>query len=234
MSQSLLVVEDDRFLQENLLSLLRSEGYDVMGVSYGEEAIKSLEARPVDLVVLDLGLPDMDGITACRRIRGKWHVPILMLTARTDPLDKVMGLEMGADDYLTKPFDAKELIARVRAHLRRSKQYGSPVEGTSNANVFTLGALKVDFGRREVLVNDRVVELTSKEYEVVAYLAQNCDRAISRDQLFQTVWGYDMDFSTNSLDVHVYRIRKKLEENPEKPQYFHTLRGYGYKLSLEA
>ena len=158
-----------------------------------------------------------------------------MLTARTDPADKVMGLEMGADDYLTKPFDAKEFIARVRAHLRRSKQYATANDESEVAeHVFNLGSLKVDFNRREVSVDDRVIVLTSKEFDVIAYLAQNCDRAISRDQLFQTVWGFDLDFSTNSLDVHVYRLRKKIEKNPDTPQFIHTLRGYGYKLSLDA
>jgi DNA-binding response OmpR family regulator len=224
MSHRILVVEDDRFLQENVVSLLLAEGYEVTGVAFGTEAIKALEEKPVDLVVLDLGLPDMDGITACRRIRSKWKLPIIMLTARTDPMDKVLGLETGADDYLTKPFNAQELIARVRAQLRRNKEY--------SGDGFDLGDLKVDYGRREVSVRGKLLDLTSKEYEVIAYLSQNSGRALSREQIFEHVWGYELDFTTNSLDVHMYRIRKKLEVDPESPKYLHTLRGYGYKLGL--
>ncbi len=233
MSLKILVVEDDRFLQENLVGLLQAEGYDVIGVTFGAEALDSLETRPPDLVLLDLGLPDMDGITLCRRIRMKWTMPILTLTARTDPMEKVIGLETGADDYLTKPFNASELVARVRAQLRRNKEYRSGQIAPLDEPTFRIGDLRVDFDRREVTLGDKLLELTSKEFDVIAYLARNSGRALSRDQIFQQVWGYDLDFSTNSLDVHMYRIRKKLERDPEKPRYLHTLRGYGYKLSLE-
>lgn len=231
MSTSILVVEDDRFLQENLLKLLQAEGYRAKGVASGEDALESLAQETPDMVVLDLGLPVMDGLTTCRRIRKQWHMPILMLTARTDAMDKVMGLETGADDYLTKPFEPMEFIARVRAQLRRLQDYqATPVK--ESTNVFELGNVKIDFDRREVIVAGRVLELTSREYEVLAYLAHNCDRAISREQLFETVWGFELDFSTNSLDVHIYRLRKKLEDAPENPKYLHTIRGYGYKLAL--
>jgi two-component system alkaline phosphatase synthesis response regulator PhoP len=160
-------------------------------------------------------------------------MPILALTARTDPMEKVVGLETGADDYLTKPFNPKELVARVRAQLRRSKEYRAAAPTLAEEPCFELGLLRVDFDRREVSIGTRPLELTSKEYEVIAYLARNSGRALSRDQIFQEVWGYEMDFSTNSLDVHMYRIRKKIEPDPEHPRYLHTLRGYGYKLSLE-
>lgn len=233
MSTSILVVEDDRFLQDNLLKLLRAEGYTADGVASGEEALQKLEEAPTELVVLDLGLPGMDGLTTCRRIRMRWHMPVLMLTARTDAMDKVLGLETGADDYLTKPFDAIEFVARVRAQLRRAKDYQA---GTTKAatDALELGGLSVDFGKRCVAVDGEVLDLTSREFEIIGYLAKNCDRAISRDQLFEQVWGYEMDFNTNSLDVYMYRIRKKIEKNPDKPLYLHTLRGYGYKLGLEA
>lgn len=234
MNASILVVEDDRFLQDNLIKLLRAEGYTADGVASGEEALERLESAPTELVVLDLGLPGMDGLTTCRRIRMRWHMPVLMLTARTDAMDKVLGLETGADDYLTKPFDAIEFVARVRAQLRRAKDYQASSNKQSSTDSLQLGALVVDFDKRCVTVDGELLELTSREFEIVGYLAKNCDRAISRDQLFEQVWGYEMDFNTNSLDVYMYRIRKKIEKNPDKPVYLHTLRGYGYKLSLEA
>lgn len=231
MTTTILCVEDDRFLLENLLKLLHAEGYAAEGVASGEEALETLSRAETDMVVLDLGLPGMDGLTTCRRIRKQWNMPILMLTARTDAMDKVMGLETGADDYLTKPFEPMEFIARVRAQIRRKLNYQSaPAKEVSRA--FELGRIKIDFDRREVHAGGRLLDLTSREYEVLAYLASNCDRAISRDQLFQHVWGFDLDFSTNSLDVHIYRIRKKIEEEPESPKYLHTIRGYGYKLAL--
>ena len=212
---------------------MRAEGYVADGVASGEEALQRLEEGPTELVVLDLGLPGMDGLTTCRRIRMRWHMPVLMLTARTDAMDKVLGLETGADDYLTKPFDAIEFVARVRAQLRRSKDYQAPAAKTQSEGL-DLGGLHVDFTKRSVAVDGETLDLTSREFEIIGYLAKNCDRAISRDQLFEQVWGYEMDFNTNSLDVYMYRIRKKIEKNPDKPVYLHTLRGYGYKLSLEA
>lgn len=231
MNARILVVEDDRFLQQNLVRLLMAEDYEVIGVASGEEALTRLEASTAELVVLDLGLPGMDGLTTCRRIRKKWNMPVLMLTAKTDAMDKVLGLETGADDYLTKPFEAIEFIARVRAQLRRQTNYQEPVAKESQ-KTFELGKIKVDQDRRIVTVQGKTIDLTSREYEMLVYLAANCDRAVSREQLFEQVWGYEMDFSTNSLDVHIYRLRKKLEANPEKPEYLHTIRGFGYKLSF--
>lgn len=228
--ERILVVDDDQFLQENVVSLLRAEGYIVDGVTLGSEALTALGQVGYDLIILDLGLPDMDGIAACRRIRVHWTTPILMLTARTDALDKVMGLETGADDYLTKPFNAHELVARVRAQLRRSNRYKS--QAPAETSKFVLGEICVDYDRREVKVGERTLDLTSKEYEIVVYLTRNEGRALSREQIFEHVWGYEMEYSTNSLDVHMYRLRRKIEENQEKPRYLHTLRGYGYKLSL--
>ncbi len=232
MTASILVVEDDRFLQQNLLKLLRAEGYEAEGVVSGEDALERLEQLSPDLVVLDLGLPGMDGLATCRRLRARWHMPILMLTARSESMEKVLGLETGADDYLTKPFEAMEFVARVRAQIRRVKDYQAPPQSAPSVPPFELAELRIDFDKREVMIDGKVSDLTAREYEILAYLAHNRDRAISRDQLFQHVWGYEMDFSTNSLDVHVYRIRKKLEANPDNPKFLHTMRGYGYKLTL--
>jgi two-component system, OmpR family, response regulator VicR len=226
-----LVVEDDRFLQGNLVKILASQGYQATGVASGEEALSYLERNEVDMVVLDLGLPGMDGISTCRRLRASWRMPVLMLTARTDAMDKVLGLEVGADDYLTKPFESIEFVARVRAQLRRVQDYQ---KSESESEIYVLGELAIDFNKREASMAGLALDLSSREFELLAYLAKNQDRAISRDQIFETVWGYEMDFNTNSLDVYVYRLRKKLEADPDHPKYLHTLRGYGYKLALTA
>lgn len=230
MNANILVIDDDLFFQKGILRLLESEGYSCSGVTSGEDALAKLGEKPTDLVILDLTLPGMDGITTCRRIRKAHRMPILMLTGRSDSTDKVLGLETGADDYLTKPFEAIELIARVRAQLRRTQEYRQEAE--RKGKVFELGDLQVNYDRRTAVIRGVKMDLTAREYELLAYLAENCDRAISREQLFERVWGYDLDFSTNSLDVHIYRIRKKLEQKISQPEYLHTVRGYGFKLSL--
>ncbi len=227
MNAKVLVVEDDRFLQGSLRKLLSAEGYDVAAVSSGEEALLHISENPVDMVVLDLGLPGIDGVSTCRRLRAKWHMPVLMLTARTDAMDKVLGLEVGADDYLTKPFEAAEFVARVRAQLRRHREYQASAPKVEQLQV---GTLLIDFERRDVLVEGQPAELTNREFELVAYLARNLDRAVSRDSLFEQIWGYDMDFNTNSLDVYMYRIRKKIEADVNNPKHLLTMRGYGYKM----
>lgn len=227
MGSKVLLVEDDRFLQDNVRRLLESEGYAVSGVASGEEAIVRLEREAVDLVVLDLGLPGIDGLTTCRRIRSKWLMPVIMLTARSDAMDKVVGLEVGADDYLTKPFEGTELVARVRAQLRRQQQYDAIQVQQEKLQI---GELEVDFQKRTVNVRGEPAHLTNREFEIVRYLAKNLGRAISRDMLFETVWGYELDFNTNSLDVYIYRIRKKIEEDPNNPIYLQTMRGFGYRL----
>lgn len=222
-----LVVDDDRFLLENLRKLLEREGYSVEAVPTGEEALAAMNRDQSDLIVLDLGLPGIDGITTCRRLRSKWHTPVIMLTSKGDAIDKVIGLEVGADDYLTKPFEPSELVARVRAQLRRNHEYKAEVE---QEDAIRVGDLVVDFERRDVVVAGKPVDLTNREFELVAYLSKNLNRAISRDQLFETVWGYDLDFNSNSLDVYIYRIRQRIEDDPAKPKYLQTMRGFGYKM----
>lgn len=222
-----LVVDDDRFLLENLRKLLEREGYLVEAVPTGEEALSSMARDPSDLIVLDIGLPGIDGLTTCRRLRGKYHTPVIMLTSRGDSIDKVIGLEVGADDYLTKPFEPNELVARIRAQLRRNQEY---VGDITKDDAMYIGELTIDFERRDVLVGGNPADLTNREFELVAYLAKNLNRAISRDQLFETVWGYDLDFNSNSLDVYIYRIRKRIEQDPGRPKYLQTMRGFGYKM----
>jgi two-component system response regulator VicR len=227
MSAKVLVVDDDPFLLQNLEVLLTREGYAVRCASSGEEALSLLNDDASDLVVLDLGLPGIDGMTTCRRLRARWHMPVLMLTARTDAMDKVVGLEVGADDYLTKPFEPSEFVARVRAQLRRQMEYQ---QSKAERKTLTLGRIEVDFERRHIRVAGEIADLTNREFEIVCHLAQNLGRAISRESLFEALWGYEMDFNSNSLDVLIYRIRKKLEEDPNHPKHLLTLRGFGYKL----
>jgi two-component system alkaline phosphatase synthesis response regulator PhoP len=214
-------------LLKNVQTLLENQGYAVTTASNGKEALEAAKLEPPDMVVLDINLPDMDGLTVCRQLRSKWAFPILMLTARTDAMDKVLGLELGADDYLTKPFEPIELIARVRAQIRRSQEYG---QSSSEKEIIQVGTLKIDREARTVWVGDRPIELTKKEYILITHLADNAGRAISRESLFEQVWEYEIEFGSNSLDVHIYRLRKKIESDPDSPQLIHTVKGFGYKL----
>lgn len=225
MAGRLLVVDDDLFLLDNLKRLLESQGFEVRTATTGEDGLKAIVEEAPDLLILDLGLPGIDGISLCRRIRAKWRFPVLMLTARTDAMDKVIGLEVGADDYLTKPFEPSELVARVRAHLRRSSEYTD--EGVEGSRI-VIGKLIIDKESRDAFVGTTASNLTTKEFELLAYLGANVGRALSREVLFEHVWGYDIEFSSNSLDVFVYRLRQKLPEGVGS--YIQTVRGYGYKI----
>ena len=229
MPDQLLIVDDDRYLLENLKRLLQREGYGVRTATSGEEALELVATEPCDLMILDLGLPGVDGLSTCRRIRGKHNFPVIMLTARSDAMDKVIGLEVGADDYLTKPFEPIELLARVRAHLRRSKDY-QKTDDSGESNI-TVGDLVVDFEKRDVFLSGKPAELTTREFELVAHLARSAGKVVPRESLFERVWGYDMAFNSNSLEVYVYRIRKKIEDDPNAPRYMKTVRGFGYSLS---
>ncbi len=229
-SPRILVIDDDRFLLEQLKRLLELDGNVVRTVTSGEEGLSALESNAFDLVILDLGLPGIDGVSTCRRMRAQWHMPILMLTARTDAMDKVIGLEVGADDYLTKPFEAPEFMARVRAQLRRQREYQGGRKKIEPKKEIVVGDLAIDIEQREATFLGKLLELTHKEFEILLYLAENLGRAIGREQLFEHIWGYEMAFNSNSLDVYVYRVRKKLDNGPENPDYIQTLRGFGYKM----
>ncbi len=223
MTHEVLIVDDDRFLVNGLRKLLMQHRYSVRVAHGAEEGVQAALEKAPDMLILDLNLPDGDGVSVCRRLREEHRFPILMLTSRSDALSKVIGLEVGADDYLAKPFDANELLARVRAQLRRSQEYQSrPVIPTK-----TFGPLEIDFEARRVNVNGQPVDLTSMEYLILTYLASNAGRAISCEQLFTAVWGYDMDTSSNTLNVLIYRLRRKLEA-AGSGQVVHTIRGYGF------
>jgi DNA-binding response OmpR family regulator len=228
--KKLLIIDDDPFLRQQISDLLRLNDYQVSAVGNAEKGLLALKQEAPDLIILDLGLPDIDGTTFARIVRTQSRVPILMLTARSNASDKVLGFEIGADDYLTKPFEPSELVARVRAILRRSAPYN---ESTTKQKLIEFGNLAVDTETRKVSIANRKLNLTSREYELFEYLAKNKDRALSREQIFEQVWGYDIEFSSNTLDVMVYRLRTKIMEFGG-PEIIQTLRGFGYSVSMPA
>jgi two-component system response regulator MprA len=214
-----LVVEDDVAIADVLRRALRQEGHEVQSAEDGVEALELAESFVPDLVILDLGLPKLDGVEVCRRLRAESDAPILILTARTDTDDRVEGLDSGADDYLVKPFERKELLARMRALLRRR-----PPRGTASLAV---GDLRLNPDTREVYRDDRPVELTNREFELLEYLMRNERLVVSRERLLEEVWGYDPMAMTNTIDVFISNLRRKLEAGGE-PRLLHTKRGAGY------
>jgi len=227
----LLLVEDDERISDPLIRVLRSEGFVVEHVDGGLSAIDSVaEARP-DLVLLDLMLPGMDGVEVCKALRrDKVYTPILMLTARTSELDRVLGLEIGADDYLTKPFSIRELVARVNAILRRAGDYQLQAEA-DEIGPLECGDLRIDANRRQVLRSGREVELTAREFDLLHFFARHPGRVFSRTQLLDQVWGYNHAGYEHTVNSHINRLRVKIETDPASPQYILTVWGVGYKFS---
>lgn len=223
----ILLIDDDRYIQQSVKELLESNRYSVGLASTAEEGYSKIFEAPPSLLILDIHLPGEDGVSFCRRIRSKHKMPILMLTSKNEVFDKVLGLEVGADDYLTKPFDPRELLARVRALLRREDEYQAA--GLENEDVFELEGLELDSDRWQVKLNGVKVELTATEFRLLEYMFKNIGRVLSRDQIFDQVWGYDEPFNQNSLEVIVYRLRQKIEK-PLGRRLIHTVRGYGYRL----
>ena len=214
-----LVVEDDEDIADVLRRSLRQEGHEVRTAGDGEEALSMAAEFVPDLVILDLGLPKLDGVEVCRKLRAAGDVPILILTARSDTGDRVEGLDAGADDYLDTPFDRSELLARIRALLRRR-----PPRGTAS---LTVGDLVLNPGTREVTRGERVIDLTNREFELLEFLMRNERLVISRERLLEEVWGYDPTSMTNTIDVFISNLRRKLEEGGEE-RILHTKRGAGY------
>jgi DNA-binding response OmpR family regulator len=218
MAGTVLLVEDEPSVGELVRGYLSRDGYRVIWVRSGEEALAELERHPVRLVLLDIGLPGQDGFDVCRAMRARSHVPILMLTARDEEPDRIVGLEVGADDYITKPFSPRELVARMKAVLRRA-------EPQAPQQVLGLGDVVVNREAHEVTVAGESVELTAKEFELLAYFLANAGMLLSRDQLLDRVWGVEYPGGTRTVDVHVAQLRRKLG----RPSLIRTLRGAGYK-----
>ena len=219
----ILVVDDEDLLVKGIRFNLQNDGYEVITGSNGLEAIAATKNENPSLIVLDVMMPEMDGLTACSQIREFSDVPIILLTAKADDMDKLMGFDHGADDYLTKPFNILELKARIRALLRRSREHAAPV-----ANTLTIGTITLDLDARNGYRSGELVELTAKEFDVIEFLMQNPNRVYSREALLDTIWAYEYRSDIRTLDVHIRRLREKLEENPADPQYIMTKWGVGY------
>ena len=219
----ILVVDDEPLLVKGIRFNLQNEGYDVITGSNGLEAVQLAKDPEVGLIVLDVMMPQMDGLTACSKIRESSNVPIILLTAKTDDMDKLIGFDHGADDYITKPFNILELKARIKALLRRANMAGTPQN-----NELTIGTISLDLDARNAYVSGKLVELTAKEFDVVEFLMRNANRVYSRENLLDTIWAYEYRSDIRTVDVHIRRLREKLEENPAEPKYIMTKWGVGY------
>jgi DNA-binding response OmpR family regulator len=226
-SGRILLVDDEQAVQTLLTYPLRKDGYEVVSAQDGREALDRFAEQRFDLVVLDIMMPRLDGIEVCRRLRARSQVPIIMLTAKDDEIDKVLGLEMGADDYITKPFSVREFRSRVRAALRRSEMGGAARLAPDEP--IAIGDLEIDFERRVVEVRDDKIRLTYVEFEILAALALSPGRVMTRENLLEHVWGDSAYRDPRTIDVHIRHLREKLEADPRSPEYLFTVRGVGYR-----
>jgi len=222
-----LVVEDERNLREPLVYLLQKEGYEVIEAEDGISAVENFNTLGADLILLDLMLPGLSGNEVCRIIRAESQVPIIMLTAKDTEIDKVVGLEIGADDYVTKPYSTRELLARMKAVLRRGAE---PVQDDSG--VLKAGPVVMDLDRHTVSVNGENIQMPLKEFELLELLMENVNRVLTRGQIIDRVWGSNYFGDTKTLDVHVKRVRSKIEDDPSRPRHLLTVRGLGYKFEV--
>ena len=229
----ILIIEDEISLREALCYNLVRADYAVESVGDGISGVETARKTKPDLIILDIMVPGIDGFEVCRILRQEMSVPILMLTARDDEIDRVIGLEIGADDYMTKPFSMRELLARVKAHLRRERIIREDVSSTGKIKVeenkLEFGNLIIDEFRHEVLMNDKPIAVKPKEFELLLFLAQNRGRALSRDFLLERVWGWDFTGNTRTVDVHIRWLREKIEVDASKPERITTLRSSGYQ-----
>lgn len=224
MARNILVVEDDRNISDLIRMYMEKEGFEVRSAYDGGKAIEEFEKQAPDLVLLDIMLPVMDGWAVCRKIRETSKVPIIMLTAKGDDMDKLIGFDHGADDYLTKPFNILELKARIRALLRRAGR----TEEKAAGNSLTIGTITLDLDARNAYRNGQLADLTAKEFDVIEFLMRNPNRVYSREALLDTIWAYEYRSDIRTVDVHIRRLREKLEENPAEPKYILTKWGVGY------
>jgi DNA-binding response OmpR family regulator len=225
MARTILVVDDEPTLRETLVDALETDGFRVVSAADGREALTVFRAERPDLVLLDLMLPELSGVEVCRIIRSESSVPIVMLTAKDSELDKVVGLELGADDYVTKPFSLRELSARIRALFRRSEQ---AVAVDAPPAAVDLGRVQVDLAGHRLLRDGDPLPLKPKAFELLAFLLRHPGQVFTRDQLLERVWGYDYAGETRTVDVHVHWLRSQVEEDPAAPKFIHTVRGVGY------
>src|SRR5210317_1357893 len=233
MSVKVLLVEDEKSIADGIIYNLKNEGLKVTHVDDGKIALDIFDEEHFDLIILDIMLPEVSGLEICKAIRKSSNIPIIMLTAKDDENDKISGLEMGADDYITKPFSVKELISRVKAVLRRTKNsellHGA--EDLNFAKEITIGNIAMNPLRYETKIDNEIIELRPREFELLYYLCENAGNIVSRDKLFSKVRGYSFAGNSKTLDVHIQRIRERIEVNPKSPKRLVTIRGVGYKLN---
>ena len=219
----ILVVDDEKVIVKGIKYNLEQEGYQVVCAYDGEEAVNLAKDSSIDLILLDVMLPKMDGLTACRTIRSFSNVPIIMLTARSEDIDKILGLEYGADDYITKPFNIREVASRIKAILRRVNPAPK-----GNSDVLVSGDITLDYNFRRIKIKDKTIELTGKEFDLVDLFVKNPGRVYTRENLLDIAWGVDYPGDVRTVDVHIRRLREKIEENPAEPLYIMTKWGVGY------
>ncbi len=229
MTTTILIVEDEESLADPLAFLLRKEGFEVIIAGDGPTALVEFERNDIDIVLLDLMLPGMSGTDVCKQLRATSTVPVIMVTARDSEIDPVVGLELGADDYVTKPYSSRELIARIRAVLRRGGERVEVDNAAEDAQILEGGRVRMDIGRHTVTVEGEPVPMPLKEFGLLEYLLSNAGRVLTRGQLIDRIWGADYVGDTKTLDVHVKRLRSKIEEEPSRPRHLVTVRGLGYK-----
>ena len=233
MQKKILVVDDEKPIADILQFNLKKEGFEVHCAYDGDSAVELVDEIKPDIILLDIMLPQRDGMEVCREVRKKYDTPIIMLTAKDSEIDKVLGLELGADDYVTKPFSTRELIARVKANLRRHQQVSNKTEEEDQSNEITIGSLTIHPDAYVVSKRGETIELTHREFELLHYLAKHIGQVMTREHLLQTVWGYDYYGDVRTVDVTVRRLREKIEDNPSHPTWIVTRRGVGYYLRNE-
>lgn len=227
MARKILIVDDEKNIVDIIAFNMKKEGYEVVKAMDGEEGLRLTFEENPDLILLDIMMPKMDGYEVCKKIREKKNTPIIMLTARAEEVDKVLGLELGADDYVTKPFGIRELVARVKANLRKMEVLESQ-PAPVNGNEFHYGRITVNTDRYEVQKDEKAIDLTFREFELLKFLAQQKGQVFSREALLEKVWGYEYFGDVRTVDVTIRRLREKVEDDPSKPSYILTKRGVGY------
>jgi DNA-binding response OmpR family regulator len=224
--EKVLIVDDEKEIRELIRDYLNVEGFKVELASDGKEAVEKFETNSFDIVILDIMLPKIDGMEILKIIRSKSNIPVMMLSAKKSDVDKVLGLGLGADDYITKPFSPKELVARIKAQLRRYKEFSN---SQFNKNILEFKDLKIDLAGYNVYLEDEKIQMSAKEFEILKYLALNPERVYSREQIFNQIWGFNEYGDINTVTVHIRKIREKIEENSSNPEYIETVWGVGYK-----
>lgn len=224
----ILVVDDEIAVLDLITMVLKREGYEVIAATSGQSALLKADSEEFDLILLDLMLPDMDGHDVCKKIRSSKDTPIIMITAKGDTIDKVLGLELGADDYITKPFDNRELLARIKALLRRSSK-----ENTNRDDGISYLGLDISFSNKTVVKNNQSINLTPREFQLLEVLAKQPKKVFSREELMEKAWGYDYMGDSRAVDIYITRLRKKIEDNTNDPKYVKTVYGFGYRFGSE-